>query len=207
MTPPSRTSPSRVNVPLGKVLALASLCAAIVSGAVAWTVVHFALSEAKPLAVVAPGKPSPPPEVSRWTPNIPPPVETEVVQSSQSPIAPVSMPVAKMIRTAEVANNVVSAMQEQYDTNLFFKNRDTLKAWLDAIQKNAGQLQSLVARQASADEVTAKAQSLDAALEKVINRLGELAVKDTERDQSEAPISLALKAKLEEVRATMPPLQ
>jgi hypothetical protein len=134
-------------------------------------------------------------------------VVPEVVQGRPGPIAPVSMPVAKMLSTAEIATNVVSAMREQYDTNPFFKNRDNLKKLLDTIQNNAGQLQDLVANQASADEVTAKAQSMDTALAKAITRLEELAVKDTERDQNEAPISLALKAKLEEVRATLPPLQ
>jgi hypothetical protein len=204
MTPPHKTSPRRVDVPIGKVLAIASLCSAIVSGAVAWTVVHFTLSEAKPLAVVAPKKPSPPPEVSRWVPNIPPPMETEMVVSSQSPMAPVSMPIAKMLSTAEFANNAVSALQEEYDTNPYFNNRGTLKGYLDSVQGNARQLQDLVAREASSDEVTAKARSLDAALERTITRLDELAKKDTERDQNEAPLSLAIKAKLEEIRASLP---
>jgi hypothetical protein len=208
MTPLSKASAKRAEISVGRVVAIATLCSAIVSGAVAWTVVRFTLAEAKPLAVVAPEKPSPPAEMPRWTPTIlPPPVETEVVQSSQNPVAaPVSMPVAMMLSTAAIANDAVAAMQEQYDTNPFFKNRDTLKGLLDSIQKNAGQLQGLVASQASADEVTAKARSMDAALQKAITRLDQLAVKDTERDQAEAPISLALKAKLEEVRAGLPPL-
>ena len=166
MTPlPKPPVKKRTELSLGTVVAVASICSTIVSGAVAWTVVNFTVAEAKPLAVVAPEKPAPQPEAPKWPQNLPPPVENDVVmERSQSPISPVSMPIAKVLSTTDYAINTVAALQEQYDTNPYFNNRGTLKGYLNSIQTNARQLQDLVSLGASAGDVTTKAQSLDAAL-------------------------------------------
>ena len=205
MTPlPKAPAKKRTELSLGTVVAVASLCSAIVSGAVAWTVVRFTVAEAKPATVAAKEKPLPQSEVQMRAYTVTPPPENDVIERSQIPISPVSMPITKVLSTADSAINTVSALQEQYDTNPYFNNRGTLKGYLNSIQTNARQLQDLVAREASSEDVTTKARSLDAALERTIKRLDELAAKDTERDQNEAGISLTLKAKLEEIRTSLP---
>jgi hypothetical protein len=209
MTPLPKTPVRRAEVPIGKIIGIASICSAIVSGAVAWTVVHFAVAEAKSVTTVTTQAPSSHREEPRFSQNIsPPPVENDPAERTPISISaagmPANMPAARMVSTAEQAEHTVLALQEQYDTNPYFNNRGTLKGYLNAIQTNARQLQGLVAGGASADEVTTKAQSLDAALERTIKRLDELASKETERDQNEAGISLTLKAQLEQIRASLP---
>jgi hypothetical protein len=208
MTPQPKAPAKRGETPFGTIVAVTAVCSAMVSAAVAWTVVHFSIAEPKPAAVVAaaatdqPAPRSAPPMVE---PEPVPPQESVMVERSPAQIPSDTALVTKFVSTAAQAYHIVLELQGQYDTNPYFVDRDRLKGLLDGIQASARQLQEMTAQGASAEEVIVRTQNLSTSLDQAISRLKDVANdKKSQRNMSEADITLAIKAKLEEMRATLP---
>lgn len=205
MTPLSKARPQRSENSVWKMVAFASFCSAILSASVTWAVMQNYVTKPKPVIVVAAEKPTPrnaPPMVEQV---VVPPQEGVAVELIQAPVVADATPLAIIGSTAENAYNVARALHDQYYTTAYFSNRGTLKGYLDGIEGNARQLQEMIASGASPEELSAKTLSLETSLDRAISRLDYLVTdKSNQKNIDEAGVSAAIKAKLEEMRATLP---
>jgi hypothetical protein len=202
MTPlPKSSGNKRTELSLGTVVAVASICSAIVSATVAWTVVHFSVRDAnRPAASIATETsqlhiPAPP------TQNVHEPTISEVADSG--PLQP-AINISEVSRTAGRTLTMAMALLSQFGTNPYFKNRDTIKENLTMVSTRARIL--LIDTQRGDDPATiaTSVRNLDASLGKTIDRLDYLLQSQSEKDINDAEVSRALKAKLEEIRASLP---
>jgi hypothetical protein len=207
MTPSPKTSLKRTDASIGRVVLVASVCSAIVSAAVSWAVARSFLPVAKSAVTTANHTADPAPRlatpVSVQEANLP--SENDAVGGSHIQLPSDTMGKGDVSRTAAYTFDMIGALKAQYDTNPYFSNRDTLKRLFDVAFANARQLENVIGRGATPEAVETEVRRLDGTLGRAIERLDYLLQSDSEKDRNDADATRLLKAKLEEIRASLSP--
>jgi hypothetical protein len=184
-------------------IVLAAACALVSSALTAWAVWQFSAPHAEPQLSSSPASDPVPPSLHAAGGDLQPathPMEivlgdTEAFYERPPAPMPRSDPLSvQIVGTAATTHELIGSLQAQYN-NAYFSNRTGLKNDLNAVQAAAQAL-------ANGEATAQGASTLGAALDRTISRLDNL-IQST-KDENQVEASRALKAKLEELRATLP---